>query len=86
MRIRDPPPAAPAEMICTPAACPESSWPSELADVSCAFAAMSTEATVFAISAFFCAPVTVTTTSESENAACGSVASWVDGLTRGDVQ
>ena len=32
---------------------------------------------VLAISAFFCAPVTVTTTSESENAACESVMSAV---------
>ena len=32
MRMREPPPAAPAETICTPAAWPESSWPSEFAD------------------------------------------------------
>ena len=68
--MREPPPAAPAETICTPAAWPESSWPSEFAVVSVALVAMSTEATVLAISAFFCAPVTVTTTSPSEKAAC----------------
>ena len=85
MRMLDPPPAAPAEMICTPAACPESSCPSELAVVSCALAAMSTDATVFAISAFFWAPVTVTTTSTSENAACAIVASCGGCLTGSDV-